>query len=98
MDERPFPLPTEEKITIKLRLRLPLIGFVFLLAAAFLIPNRVWNSLLFGLGGLYATGYVWVRQMARHLHARRRLRYGWVAVGDQLEEQFELANNSPIPA
>lgn len=98
MDERPFPLPTEEKITLKLRLRLPVISFAILLAAAFLLPNPVWNTLLIGLGGLFVVGYVWVWQLGAHLHGSRRLRYGWVAVGDQLEERFELINNSPIPA
>ncbi len=98
MDERPFPLPNENRIEIRLRLRLPVIAFVFLLAAAFLLPNQVWTTLLVGLGGLFVVGYVWVQQLATSLHGSRRLRYGWVAVGDRLEEQFELVNNSFIPA
>ena len=71
---------------------------MFLLAAAFLLPDQVWNTLLIGLGGLFLVGYVWVRQLATHLQGSRRLRFGWVAVGDQLEEQFELINNAIIPA
>ncbi len=97
MDERPSPLPSEDKAIIKLRLRLPVISFLFLLAAAFLLPDQVWTTLLVGLGGLFVVGYVWVRQLAVHLHGRRRLRYGWVAVGDRLSEQFELVNHSFIP-
>lgn len=91
-------LPTEDKVTLNLRLRLPVISFALLLAAAFLLPNKVWNALLIGLGGLFVVGYIWVRQLAAHLHGSRKLRYGWVAVGDRLEEQFELVNNSPVPA
>ena len=98
MDERPSPIPSEDKAIIKLRLRLPVISFLFLLAAAFLLPNQVWTTLLVGLGGLFVVGYLWVRQLAVHLQASRRLRYGWVAVGDRLEERFELVNNSFIPA
>lgn len=98
MDERPSTLPTSDKTTIKLRLRLPVLAFAFLLAAALLIPNQVWTTLLIGLGGLFVVGYVWVRQLAISLHGRRKLRFGWVAVGDQLEEQFELINNSAVPA
>jgi len=98
MDERPSSPPSEEKVIIKLRLRLPVVTFLFLLAAAILLPNQVWTTLLIGLGGLFVVGYVWVRQMAAHLHGSRRLRYGWVAVGDRLEEQFELVNYSQIPA
>jgi uncharacterized protein (DUF58 family) len=98
MDERPFPLPHKNKVTIQLQLRLPLFFFLFLLATAFLLPNRVWNTLLIGLGGLFVVGYVWVRLLANGLYASRKLRFGWVAVGDRLEEQFELVNNAPIPA
>ncbi|GJM41374.1 MAG: hypothetical protein DHS20C20_16560 [Ardenticatenaceae bacterium] len=98
MDKRPLPFPPEEKIQITLRLRLPLILFLLLLVAALLLPSRVWNTLLIGLGGLFVVGYVWIKQLAAHLHGSRRLRYGWVAVGDQLEEQFSLLNNSSMPA
>ncbi|MBK8900344.1 MAG: DUF58 domain-containing protein [Anaerolineaceae bacterium] len=98
MDERPLPLPSQDKVTIKLRLRLPVLSFAFVLAAALLIPNQVWNTLLIGLGGLFVVGYVWVRQLAAHLHASRRLRYGWVAVGDRLEERFDIVNDSAVPA
>ncbi|WP_420644063.1 DUF58 domain-containing protein [Candidatus Leptofilum sp.] len=98
MDERPLPFPTEEKISITLRLKLPLIIFLFLLAAALLLPHKVWNTLLIGLGGLFLVGYVWVRQLAAHLHGSRRLRFGWVAVGDQLEELFTLTNQGAVPA
>lgn len=98
MDERPFPFPTSDKTTLKLRLRLPLLSFVLVLAAALLLPHQVWNTLLIGLGGLFVVGYVWMRQLATHLHASRQLRYGWVAVGDQLEERFELVNRSAVPA
>ena len=98
MDERPSALPNEDKVTIELRLRLPLLTFLILLAAALFLPDRVWNMLLIGLGGLFVVGYLWVRQLAIHLHGKRQLRFGWVAVGDQLEEHFELINDSPIPA
>ncbi|VAW41241.1 hypothetical protein MNBD_CHLOROFLEXI01-3204, partial [hydrothermal vent metagenome] len=98
MDKRSFPFPSQEKATIKVQLRLPLFFFLFLLMAALLLPNRVWNSLLIGLGGLLLVGYVWVRLLATGLYASRKLHFGWVAVGDRLEEQFELVNNAPIPA
>lgn len=98
MDERPSALPKHQKATIQLRLRLPIFFFLFLLLAAFLLPNRVWNTLLIGLGGLLLVGYLWVWLLANDLYASRKLRFGWVAVGDRLEEQFELVNNATIPA
>lgn len=93
----PLPqLPPPAQIT--LRLRLPLLWFVLLLPVAFLLPGRIWNTLLVGLGGLFLIAYLWVRLLADGLHATRRLRYGWVSVGDRLEETFTLINNSPLPA
>lgn len=98
MDERPSTFPNDDKVTIKLRLRLPVITFSILLLAALFLPDRVWYALLIGLGGLFVVGYGWVWQLAHNLHASRQLRFGWVAVGDRLEEEFELINNSIIPA
>lgn len=98
MDERPSALLIEDKVQITLKTRLPLIFLLLLLVAAFLLPDQVWTTLLIGLGGLFAVGYVWVRQLATHLHASRKLRFGWVAVGDRLEEQFKLLNNAFVPA
>jgi uncharacterized protein (DUF58 family) len=83
---------------IELRLRLPVISLLLLLIAAILLPSRVWNTLLVGLGGLLLIAYIWARQLARHLAGRRRLRFGWVAVGDRLSEEFEVENNSYLPA
>lgn len=78
-----------DKTTINLRLRLPLRPVVLVLAAALLLPNRVWNTLLIWPGGPLSVTFG-CRQLA-DLHASsRQLRYGWVAVGDRLEERFEL--------
>ncbi|MFQ5437065.1 MAG: DUF58 domain-containing protein, partial [Anaerolineae bacterium] len=85
-------------VTIELRQRFPLFVLGFLLAAAVLLPDRAWNTLLVGLGGLYLLAYGWTRWLIHNLHAERRLRFNWVAVGDRLEEQFAIANRSPVPA
>jgi uncharacterized protein (DUF58 family) len=68
------------------------------LVLALLLPHRIWTTLLMGLGGLLLVSYIWARLLLRHLHASRRLRFGWVSVGDRLSEQFTLANHSPLPA
>lgn len=83
---------------IQLRLRLPLLWLVLLLLAAFALPDRVWTTFLIGLGGLFVAAWFWAWQLSRGLHATRRLRYGWVSVGDRLEEEFTLANRSDVPA
>ena len=69
-----------------------------LVAVQIVIPSRVWVILLVGLGGAVGVGYLWARQLARKLRIAREQRYGWVHVGDLLEEQFELHNASYLPA
>ena len=73
-----------------------------LLPALFLmqlvIPNRAWSFLLLGLGGTLALSYLWARQMAASLILTREQHYGWVHVGDLLEERFSMRNDSLLPA
>jgi uncharacterized protein (DUF58 family) len=88
----------DAKPAITLRHRLPLIWLLLLLLAAVVLPGRVWNTLLIGLGGLVIIAYYWARQLARGLHGRRELQFGWVAVGDRLSEQFEIGNSGWLPA
>lgn len=83
---------------IELRLRLPALWLLLLFLAAIFLPDRIWNTLLIGMGGMFVISYLWVRQLAKGLQAERRLRFSWVAVGDRLEELFTIANDSPAPA
>lgn len=89
---------SQEHVTISLRLRLPFLSFILLLIAALFLPDRVWNTLLIGLGGMFVVAYLWVRQLAHGLHGKRKLHAQWVAVGDILRETFTLWNDSFIPA
>jgi uncharacterized protein (DUF58 family) len=89
---------SEPKIYLELRLRLPLVWLVALLFAAVILPDRIWNTLLVGLGGLFVISYFWARLLAGGLVAVRRLRFSWVSVGDRLEEEFALQNRSAVPA
>jgi uncharacterized protein (DUF58 family) len=83
---------------IELRLRLPLLWLLLLLVAALVLPDRVWNTLLVGLGGLFVVAYFWARSLAQYLHGSRHLEYSWVSVGDRLEERFFLHNEGDLPA
>ena len=89
---------SEPHIRIVLQRRLPLLLLALLGIAAILLPSRVWTTLLIGLGGLIIVAYVWARQLARGLRGSRRLRFGWVSVGDRLSEEFSIANDGPLPA
>ncbi|MBP8949940.1 MAG: hypothetical protein KBG73_13950, partial [Candidatus Promineofilum sp.] len=83
---------------IALRLRLPLLWLAALLLPALVLPDRVWTTLLLGLAGLLLVAFLWARALARGLSAERQLRFGWVSVGDRLEEEFVLSNRSGLPA
>lgn len=85
-------------VKIEMRFRLPLIFLAILLAGAFLLPDQVWNTLLIGFGGLYLAAFIWAALLSRGLHANRRLRFGWVAVGDRLSEEFVISNYGELPA
>jgi uncharacterized protein (DUF58 family) len=88
----------KQKPTIKMVSRLPIFLLLLLLALAIFLPDRVWNILLVGFGGLVGIAYGWVRLLANGVRGSRSLRFGWVAVGDRLSEQFELRNGSGLPA
>ena len=61
-------------------------------------PSRVWTILLVGLGGLWLISFLWARSLAENLTILREMRYGWVQVGDVLEERFTLNNKGSFPA
>ena len=50
------------------------------------------------MGGLWLISYAWAWSLSRHLTLIREMRYGWVQVGDALEERFTLKNVSWLPA
>jgi uncharacterized protein (DUF58 family) len=77
---------------------LPLLGTAMLLIVAVFLPHRIWTTLLIGFGGLALLSFAWTWALRQGLHAERRLRFGWVSVGDRLEERFFLYNQSPFPA
>jgi uncharacterized protein (DUF58 family) len=85
-------------VTIQLKKRwiLGLIAIPFLLQM--IVPHRAWVAILIGIGGAWAIGYVWANQLAQKITIVREQRYGWVHVGDVLEEWFTLDNRALFPA
>lgn len=85
-------------VLITLQVRWPLVWLGVVAVAAVLIPHRIWTTLLLGVGGLFVAAYIWARAMSQALTAARKLRFGWMAVGDRLQEQFIIRNASQLPA
>lgn len=90
--------PSTPQIKLAIKQKLPLLWLALLGLVAVLIPGRVWTTILVGFGGLFLVAYWWAWQLGKGVRASRHLRFGWVAVGDRLSEQFEAQNKSGLPA
>jgi hypothetical protein len=66
----------EPRPTVKLVRRLPIILLLLVLVIAIFLPDRVWNILLIGFGGLVGIAYVWARLLAGGVRGSRALRFG----------------------
>ncbi|HBY94853.1 MAG TPA: hypothetical protein DEP84_13000, partial [Chloroflexi bacterium] len=73
-----------------------LLGLLVLLQ--FLVPSAAWLVPLIALGGMFGLGWWWARALRDGLLCRRAIYAPWVQVGDQLDQHFELINNSSVPA
>jgi uncharacterized protein (DUF58 family) len=76
---------------------LVLVVFIFILIWYIARPSAVAVVATVGLGGMLTGGYLWARQMALGLSARRRLHYAAVQVGDEIEEIVAMTNTSALP-
>ncbi len=97
---RAIPIPIAKgrpEVTVTLHTALPVVLTAVLLIVQLVMPSRVWIALLWLVGGATGLAYVWAREMALHVTAGRTLRYGWMQVGDRLEERFEVSNASWLP-
>jgi uncharacterized protein (DUF58 family) len=97
---RAIPIPIAQdrpRVTVALNTALPVALAIVLLLVQLVMPSRVWIALLWLVGGTTGLAYLWAREMALHVTAQRTLRYGWMQVGDRLEERFEVHNASWLP-
>ena len=71
------------------------LGVLIVVALVTTSPIAYW--LLYALGSVVAASYFWTRHTASRLKLRRRLRTPQLSVNDDMEEQFELINDSHLP-
>ncbi len=86
--------------TVRLKLNsllLPILTLV-VLVVRLLDSYGGWTLLLVGLGGAWFVSWLWARSLVRGLRLRREIRFGWVQVGDRLEERLTLVNDGFFPA
>lgn len=85
------------KSSIKINSYLAVLLSVILVIAQAVSPSRTWFYLLCVLAGLTIIAYVWTRELRKGISLERKVRRGLVRVGDILEEEFTLHNDSLIP-
>jgi len=68
-----------------------------LLLVAVLIPYAILFHLTYLWGSLLLLSWLWVRIQGPQVELKRTLRSDWAQVGDELEERWELHNNSWLP-
>jgi len=90
---------TLEDGAVEIRLQQPVI-LVILIGLLFLYivwPIKVVVICLVTVAGIILSAYGWVRSLADHVHATRRLRYAAMQVGDELEENICVQNTGWLP-
>lgn len=86
------------RVSLKLNYRLLPFLVIILLVVRIFDPYAGWTILLVGLGSAWLVSYLWARSLKRSLQLTREVRFGWVQVGDRLEERFTLTNRGFFPA
>lgn len=83
--------------TIEIQSWLPF--YVFLVGLAWYIasPSPIVMMSAVSAGGMLLAAFLWARSMALGAVGRRKLHFSAMQVGDELEEQVSLRNNSRLP-
>lgn len=93
-------METKAELIRKVRLKsylLPII-VVGLFIQNSVAPHRAWEFLLAAFGGTLLLSGVWTFALWRGLSFQRKMRYGWIQVGDKFSEQFSISNKSRFSA
>ncbi|MGD8455117.1 MAG: DUF58 domain-containing protein [Anaerolineales bacterium] len=90
----------EDQPVVTIRLTTPwLRGLVLtLVILQLLFPNKAWMIVLVGFCSIWLLSYYWSRHLAQGLRLNRDQLYGWLQVGDWLDERFTMHNLSVVPA
>ena len=92
-------MTTHESPTRTIDLKSPIIPALVLLLTGvqLFFPNKGWMILLSGLGGAWLVSYLWARSLKNGLRLERNMRFGWMQVGDHLQERIIVANDGWAP-
>jgi uncharacterized protein (DUF58 family) len=90
------PLPDGEVLILFKHPWLIIANFL-LLVLYFFAPIKVVVICLFSLSGTLLCSWWWAKIMSRNIHAERKLQFAALQVGDELEENIILVNDSILP-
>jgi uncharacterized protein (DUF58 family) len=85
------------QVTIEVQHWVPFFAFVVVLLWYLIDPTPVALMSVVMLGGALLSSFLWARAMALRVEGERRLRFAAMQVGDELEEQIYLKNNTSLP-
>lgn len=91
--QRGLPQGTE----LRLRRKLPLAVLAVAVVAQVILPDPVWVMVIVTLTALHIAGYLWARAMATGIASGRKRELSLILAGDELEEEFTIANHSIVP-
>ena len=63
-----------------------------------LFPYKGWVILASGFVGMWVLGFVWTYSLRSGLNLEREMRFGWIQVGDHIQERILIENTSRFPA
>ena len=89
------PRPVRGRLSVAHWWTLPTL--VLLLLVAIVVPYELLYYLAYLWGWLLLGSWLWVRYQCSRIELSRLLHSGWAQVGDELEEHWELQNNSWLP-
>lgn len=84
-------------LSVEIRQVTPLVAFGLVLVWYLASPSPVALMAGVALGGVLLASFLWAWYQARVVRGARRLRFAAMQVGDELEEQISLQNNTPLP-
>ena len=92
----PTPVPANRSIQINSYL-VPTVSLI-LIATQLFFPYKGWAILASGFTGIWLIAYLWAWSLKRYLSLEREMRFGWMQVGDHIQERIAIENNSWLNA
>jgi uncharacterized protein (DUF58 family) len=90
------PNPPLRSLRVKSYL-IPVFGLIMALVQLF-FPFKSWSILASSFLGLTLFSYIWAWSLKKNLSLEREMRFGWMQVGDRIQERIGIENDSRLPA